>query len=101
MATIDQHCQLDFLRTSQVHKPIHRRSYRPSGEQNVVDEYDDFIRHVERHGRFSKNRLIFAQRQIIAIQCDIQFTDWNLDALDTVDTLHESMGEMHATCPYS
>src|SRR6478735_7598314 len=100
MTTIDQHGQLNFFRTPQVHEPIHRRPYCSSGEQDVVDEYDDFIRHVERHRGLSKDRLIFAQRQIIAIQGNIQFTDWNRYAFDAVDTLDESMGEVHTTCPY-
>src|SRR5664280_864864 len=76
MATVTQHCELDFFWPAKIVERIHRGARRATGEQHVVHQHHGFTGHIERHdGRMNGRR--GALTQIIAVHAHIQNADGN------------------------
>ena len=96
MAAVDEHGQADRLRPPEVDEGVHRGADRPARVQDVVDEHDRPPVEVERQVRALDDRLLGDQREVVAVEGDVERADRELDALVLEDRRGEPSGERDA-----
>src|SRR5579885_3359476 len=96
VASVHQDRELDLGRPAEVDQPVHRRAGRPAREEHVVHQHDGQARDVEGDRRLPEHRLLLAERQVVAVERDVQLADGHLRLLDLLDPLGQPVGEVHA-----
>ena len=92
VAAVDEHREPDRLRPPEVHEGVHRGADRPAGVQDVVDEDDRAPVDPRRQLRALDDRLLGDQREVIAVERDVERTDRHLDAFVFQDGRRRSAG---------
>ena len=96
VAAVDEDCELDGLRAAHVDDGIERCADRAARVEHVVDEHDCLARDVDRQFRLMNDWLIRERREVIAIERDVEDTDWRLLALDMLDIGSDALRNRHA-----
>ena len=99
MAAIDEHRQLNFRRSSQIDQSVHGGPDGPAGEEHVVDQHDFQLGNFKRDRGGPEDRLILPQREVVPVECDVQFADRDLGPLDVMNAADKAMGQVHAPGP--
>ena len=81
VSAVHEYRQAYGPRTSVVHERIHRRTNGAAGEKDIVDQDDDPAIDGEGDLRFADDRRVSDPRQIVALEGDVDGTEWNVGAL--------------------
>ena len=73
MTTINKYSELNATWSTKVHQGVHRRSYRPSGEEYVIDQDDTHILNCEEDIRPSNFGAGSFYASIVTVQRNIDF----------------------------
>ena len=96
MAAIDEDGEADRLRPAEVDEGVHRRPDRAAGVEDVVDEDDRRPVQVERQVRALHDRLLGDERQVVAVEGDVERPDRDRGRLVLGDRGGDPAGERHA-----
>src|SRR5689334_3802556 len=97
MAAVDEHRELDRLRTPEVDERVHRRAHRAAGEEHVVDEEDLPAVDGERDVRSLDDRILHAPIEIVAVERDVDDAERHRrPAFDLLYLLPDALGEEDA-----
>src|SRR4051812_32608546 len=75
VATVDEDGETDRLRPAEVDERVHRGPDRPAGVENVVDEDDRRAVQIEGQVRALHDRLLRNERQVVAVERDVEGAD--------------------------
>src|SRR5262249_49438853 len=96
MAPVDEHGQADRLRPPEVDQRVHRRPDRATGVEDVVDEDDGGSIEGERQIRALHARLAGHEREVVAVEGDVERADGDRGHLVLRDRGGDPAGERHA-----
>ena len=96
MAAVDEHGEPDRLRPAEVDEGVHRRPDRPTGVEDVVDEDDRRSVEVERQVRALDDGLLGDEREVVAVERDVERADRDVDALVLGDRGGDPTGKRDA-----
>ena len=97
MSAVDEHGQPDRLRPAEVDERVHGGADRPPGVQHVVDEDDRPPVDPGRQLRALDNRLLSDEREVVAVERDVERPDRHLGALVLEDRGSDPSCQRHAT----
>jgi hypothetical protein len=95
VATVDQHRQPDGPRAPEVDKRVHGAADGAARVEHVVDQHDRCSVQVEGEVRAFDDRLLGDERQIIAVEGDVQRADREPDPLVLLDGGGDAMRQGH------
>ena len=98
---VDEHEELDGLRSPEVDERRDRGAYRSPGVEHVVDEHDPGVIHVKRELGAAENGLLTHGRQVITVQRDVEHSQFGAPAGSSFDELREPLGKRHPPRPNS
>ncbi len=96
VTAVDEHGQADRLRPPEVDERVHRGADRPSRVQHVVDEDDGPPVDARRQLRALDHGLLRDQREVVAIEGDVERPDRHLCPLVLEDRRGDPPRERHA-----
>ena len=96
VAAVDEDREADRLGPPEVDQRVHRRPDRAARVQDVVDEDDRAAVEVERDLGALDDRLLGDERQVVAVEGDVERADGELGALVLEDRRRDAMGERDA-----
>ena len=95
MATIHEHGELDFSRSSEIVQRIHRRPHGATAEEHIIHQHNSFARDVAGNvRRADRRRGVMAE--IIAVHGNVERTGSNGLCPDSAKDFRETLREMHA-----
>jgi hypothetical protein len=97
MAAVDQHGQTDRLRSPEVDEGVHRGADRPARVQHVVDENDGPPIDAEREIRAFDDWLLRDEREVVAVEGDVECTDRDVDRFVLGDRFRDAAGQWDAS----
>ncbi len=96
MAAVDQDGQADGPRPPEVDQGIHRAANGSAGIQHVVDEDDRGAVEVEGQVRALDDGLLGDQREVVAVEGDVECADGDAHALVFLDRVSDPPRERYA-----
>ena len=98
MASVDQNRQAHDARAAEVEQRVERGPDRTAGVEDVVDQYHREAVHIGRHcGSFHRARPL--ERDIVAIERDVERARGHGHALERGDGVRQSLGQRRAPGP--
>src|SRR4030095_3056352 len=93
MAPVNQNAELNELGSSVVKQGIHGGANCTSRVQHVVYEHDRQIRDRKMNLRALNYRLSRDGREVVAVEIDVQVSDWHPFPFEFEDHLRQAVGE--------
>src|ERR1035437_4649288 len=95
MASIDQHGQPNSLRATKIDERVHGGADRSSRVENVVHQNNGAAVQIEGQVRSFDDRLLGHEREVVAVESDVQRPDGDPHALVLLDRGRDSLRKRH------
>jgi len=93
VTAIDQHRETDRARSAVVDERVHGGADGASGEQHVIHEDDDLVVDGEVERRLADDRRVADAREVVAVERDVERTEWDGRVLVRADRVAKPDGQ--------
>ena len=93
MTAIDQHRETDRARSAVVDERVHGGADGASGEKHVIHEDDDLVVDGEVERRLADDRRVADAREVVAVERDVERTEWDGRVLVCADRVAKPDGQ--------